>query len=340
LKSFESKYNEIPKIELHCHLEGSVRTETMIDLAKDHPINLPTHKLTELDQIVKIREQLSDLKSVLRAFSIFQACMASEEAVERITYELCEDASNQNIKLLEIRFSPDWAFSGHNLDWDLALEGITSAQKRAFKDFGIYTGLIAISSRGMGLASCEKTINWATRHKDVIQGIDLADNEMEHPIHEFVHAVEKAKEAGLMVTVHSGEESPASFVIDTIQAVHPNRIGHGIHIIQNQKAVETVIENGITLEVNPWSNYLTNSVKKIEEHPLKQLLDLGVKVTINSDDPEVLDTNLNNEYRIACEILGMSIEEIQKCNAYALEASFLPGYLKEVLVRQFPEWSS
>jgi adenosine deaminase len=96
------------------------------------------------------------------------------------------------------------------------------------------------------------------------------------------------------------------------------------HIIEDMAAVELVKERGITLEVNPWSNYLTNSVRTIEEHPLKKLFDLGVRVTINSDDPEVLETNLNNEYRIAHEILGMSMEGIAACNQYAYEASFLP----------------
>jgi adenosine deaminase len=134
----------------------------------------------------------------------------------------------------------------------------------------------------------------------------------------------KAKEAGLKVTVHSGENTPASAVVETIQAVSPDRIGHGIHIIEDMAAVELVKERGITLEVNPWSNYLTNSIPTIGEHPLKKLFDLGVRVTINSDDPEVLDTNLNNEYRIAHEILGMTMDEIAVCNRYAYEASFLP----------------
>jgi len=339
MKSFDPKYNEIPKIELHCHLEGAIRTQTILDLARDHPIDLPSHQLDELDDVVKIKEQLSDLQTVLDAFDIFQACMVSKEAVERITYELCEDANQQNIKLLEIRFSPDWAFSGHNLDWNLALEGIINAQERAFRDFGIHTGLIAITSRSLGLSSCVKTVDWAIRHKDVIMGIDMADNEAGYPIYNFAEPIQRAQEAGLKVTIHSGEDTSASSVVETIQAVHPERIGHGIHIIEDMKAVEFIVKKGVTLEVNPWSNYLTNSVATIEEHPLKKLFDLGVRVTINSDDPEVLDTNLNNEYRIAHKILGMSIKDIERCNAFALEASFLPEPVKDNLLKLFPQWN-
>jgi adenosine deaminase len=141
--------------------------------------------------------------------------------------------------------------------------------------------------------------------------------------------------AGLKVTVHSGENTPASAVSETIRTVHPDRIGHGIHIIEDPEAVAFVREQGVTLEVNPWSNYLTNSVPTIEAHPLKQLFDQGVKVTINSDDPEVLETNLNNEYRIAHEILGMSMEEIQTCNEYACQASFLPEAAKNRVWRKY-----
>src|SRR5258708_39412574 len=141
-------------------------------------------------------------------------------------------------------------------------------------------GLIAITSRSMGVSSCEKTVDWAIRLKDYIHGIDLADSEAEHPVKEFVGPVLRAKEAGLKVTVHSGEDTPASAVVDTVLTVNPDRIGHGTHLIQDMGAVELVKSRGITLEMNPWSNYLTSSVKRIEDHPLKLLFDPGVKRTI------------------------------------------------------------
>ncbi len=325
MKNFDPKYNNIPKVELHCHLEGAIRTATILDIAREYKLELPARTPQDLDRHVKVYEQMRDLQAVLNAFAIFQNSIVSPQAVERIAWELFEDAHRQNIRLLEVRFSPDWAFSGHRLDWDAALDGILRAKAMAETEFDMAIGLIAITSRGMGSASCEKTVNWAIRHQEQIQGIDLADGENIHPIHEFAGPVLRAKEAGLKVTVHSGEDTPASAVIETIQTVKPDRIGHGIHIIEDMAAVEFVRERGITLEVNPWSNYLTNSVRRIEEHPLKRLFDLGVRVTINSDDPEVLETNLNNEYRIAHEVLGMSLDEINTCNHYALEASFLPS---------------
>ena len=335
MKNFDPKYNDLPKTEIHIHLEGSIRTQTIIDVAREHNLDLPAYEVSELDRHVKIYDQMRDLAAVLEAFAIFQNSLTSPAVVERIAWELFEDSARQNIRLSEVRFSPDWAFHGHNLDWDACLDGLLRARERAERELDMAVGYIAITSRSMGPESCVRTVDWAIRHRDHILGVDLADAEDVYPIREFARPILKAKEAGLRVTVHSGENTPASAVVDTIRTVHPDRIGHGIHIVEDRQAVELVKEHGITLEVNPWSNYLTNSVRTIEEHPLKKLFDLGVKVTINSDDPEVLETNLNNEYRIAHEVLGMTLDEIRTCNQYAWEASFLPEAEKERIWQKY-----
>ena len=329
MKNFDPKYNDIPKTEIHCHLEGAIRTQTIIDVAKEYDLKLPAYNVNMLDKHVKVFDQMQSLEAVLEAFGIFQNSITSPQVVERIAWELFEDSARQNIKLFEVRFSPDWAFHGHNLDWDACLEGLLRARERAEKEFDMVIGYIAITSRSMGPASCVKTVDWAMHHKEHILGIDLADSERDFPLSEFVQPVKKAKNAGLRVTVHTGEDTPASFIKETIELANPDRIGHGIHAVEDMQVVELIKERGIALEVNPWSNYLTNSVRTIEEHPLRKLFDLGVKVTINSDDPEVLETNLNNEYRIAHEVLGMSMEEIAACNRYAYEASFLPEETKK-----------
>jgi adenosine deaminase len=337
MKNFDARYNDLPKTEIHCHLEGAIRTGTIIEIARQHNLQLPSYEVGELDGHVKVFDQLRDLHAVLEAFTIAQNSIASPAAVERIAWELFEDSARQNVKLFEVRFSPDWAFSGHRLDWDEALQGLLRAKERAERAFDMAIGYIAITSRSLGPASCVKTVDWAIRNRGYILGIDLADSERDFPLRDFLGPVRKAKEAGLKVTIHTGEDTPASFVTDTIRLANPDRIGHGIHIIEDPQAVELVKERSITLEVNPWSNYLTNSVRRIEDHPLKRLFDLGVRVAINSDDPEVLDTNLNNEYRLAHEILGMSMDEIATCNRYAYEASFIPASAKgKIWERYFP----
>src|SRR5215213_9954992 len=335
MKNFDPKYNDIPKTEIHCHLEGAIRTQTIIDVANEYGLKLPSHEVDELDKHVKVYEQMQSLEAVLAAFAIFQNSITSPEVVERIAWELFEDSARQNIKLFEVRFSPDWAFHGHNLDWDACLEGLLRAKERAETEFEMAIGYIAITSRSRGPESCVKTVNWSIRHKEHILGIDLADSERDFPLRDFLPSVMMAKDAGLKVTIHTGEDTPASFVKEVIQLASPDRIGHGIHLIEDRQVVELIKARDITLEVNPWSNFLTNSVRTIEEHPLKRLFDLGVKVTINSDDPEVLETNVNNEYRIAHEMLGMSLEEIATCNRHAYEASFIPQEKKDRVWRKY-----
>jgi adenosine deaminase len=335
MKNFDPKYNDIPKTEIHCHLEGAIRTQTIIDIARQYHLQLPSYEANELDRHVKVYDQLRNLEAVLEAFAIFQNSITSPEVVERIAWELFEDSAKQNIKLFEVRFSPDWAFHGHNLDWDACLEGLLQAQERAEKEFDMATGYIAITSRSLGPESCIRTVDWAIRHREHILGIDLADSERDFPLRKFLSPIRKAKEAGLKVTIHTGEDTPASFIRETIELASPDRIGHGIHAIEDMQVVELIRERSITLEVNPWSNYLTNSVRTIEEHPLKQLFDLGVKVTINSDDPEVLETNLNNEYRIAQEVLGMSLADIATCNRYACQASFITEEQKARIYKKY-----
>lgn len=324
MKNFEPKYNQLPKTEIHCHLEGAIRTRTIIDIAREYGLDLPSYDPLVLDSHVKVYDQLKDLQAVLDAFHIFQNSITSPDVFERIAWELFEDSARQNIKLFEVRFSPDWAFHGHGLDWDACLDGLLRAKERAESEFNMAIGIIAITSRGMGPESCARTVDWAIRHRENIHAVDLADGELLYPMRDFARPILKARDAGLGVTIHTGEDTPASFVRESIHVFQPDRIGHGIHCIEDMDVVDLVRERGITLEVNPWSNYLTHSVPSIEQHPLKRLFDLGLKVTINSDDPEVLETNINNEYRIAHEVLGMSMAEIEACNRFAYEASFIP----------------
>src|SRR6185503_14467332 len=168
MKNFDPKYNAIPKTEIHIHLEGAIRTQTIIDVDKEYDLQLPAYEVNELDQYVKVYDQMRDLHAVLEAFDIFQRSIASPEVVERIAWELFEDAASQNIKIFEVRFSPDWAFHGHTLDWDACLEGLLRAKTSAEKAFDMAIGYIVITSRSMGPPSCVTTVDWAIRHKQHI----------------------------------------------------------------------------------------------------------------------------------------------------------------------------
>src|SRR5512134_156219 len=189
MKNFDPRYNDIPKTELHCHLEGAIRTQTIIDIAQEYSLQLPCYEASELDRHVKVLDQMRDLHAVLEAFAIFQNSITSSGVVERIARELFEDSALQNIRLFEVRFSPDWAFRGHNLDWDEALAGILQAKEQAERKFDMAIGLIAITSRSLGPDSCVRTVDWAIRHRAHLLGIDLADSERDFPLREFLPPV-------------------------------------------------------------------------------------------------------------------------------------------------------
>ena len=186
MKCFDAKYNCLPKAELHCHLEGAIRTATIIDIAREYGLELPAYDVAGLDPHVKVYDQLKDLGAVLDAFGIARNSIASPAVVERIAGELFEDANAQNIKLLEVRFSPDWAFSGHGLDWDDALGRDSAGQtaRRRPVRHGHWPDRHHVPQLGTG--SCEKTVDWAIRWKDHLHGVDLADGEEEYPIKDFV----------------------------------------------------------------------------------------------------------------------------------------------------------
>jgi len=316
----------MPKAELHRHIEGCVRTGTVIDLARRHGLKLPSFDPAELERSYKLRAPGASLVDVLGMFGLAQASFADYAAVERITYEALEDAyKKENIRLLELRYSPDFMLKGAGLDWNKAHELIAATCAKFEKNSNLVCGLIVIASRSYGLASAEKTIAFCADNKKTVAGFDLADNESDFPSSLYKDAVQKLHRAGIPLTVHSGEEGHFSQVIETLRALRPQRIGHGVKAADDAsgRAIELVKRAGVTIETNPWSNYLTRAVPSVEAHPLKKFIAAGVKCTIGADDPEILDTDLNKEYALASGRMGLSLDDIRYTLRCAVEGSFL-----------------
>lgn len=333
----EETIRAMPKAELHRHIEGCVRVGTVIDLARKNNLKLPTFDPAGLDRIYKLRAPGASLVEVLGMFELAQASFASYEAVERITFEALEDArKKENIRLLELRYSPDFMFKKSGLDWQKAQDIINATAVKFEKNSDMVCGVILIASRSYGLASAEKTIAFAVKNKRSVIGFDLADNEADYPSAIYEEAIEKLRAAGLPVTVHSGEEGHFSQVIETIKVLKPRRIGHGVKAADDAsgKTVELIKSSGITVETNPWSNYLTRAVPSIEAHPLKKFITAGVHCTIGADDPEILDTHLNKEYRLAVEKMGLSFEDIRYTLQCAVAGSFLSPDKKQQAAKE------
>ena len=333
----EKQIKALPKAELHRHIEGCVRVDTLLDVARRHGLALPTFDRAELENIYKLRAPGASLNEVLKMFGLAQAAFYSYEEVERVTWETMEDAYNkENIRLLELRYSPDFMLGPRGLDWQKALDIINSTVSSFEKKSNMVCGVIVIASRSRGMESALKTIDFTEANKKKVIGFDLADCEKEYPSSLYRTAVKKLHAADIPLTVHSGEDGDFMQVCETITALFPRRIGHGVKAAEDPSGRTLgIIKNAkITVETNPWSNYLTRAVPSVEAHPLKRFIEAGLSCTIGSDDPEILDTHLNKEYLLAVERMGLSLADLTYTLRCAAENTFLPPDKKQQAAKE------
>ncbi|WP_413558825.1 adenosine deaminase [Bdellovibrio sp. HCB209] len=326
-KLYAHNIRDLLKVELHRHLDCSVRWSTLLELAPQVGIPLAKTSQGQKDQFL-ITEPMNDLGSVLNKFLNAQKVLASEEILTRIAYEACEDAFNDGIRLLELRYAPTFIADGHdNLSFESIHQALLKGIKMAQKNFPLAVGLICIVQRIKPFAVAEKVVDFAIDHKDSFVALDLADNEEGFDPKIFAPLFQKAKKAGLHITVHSGEtpnDLAASWVKDSVEILGAERIGHGIQIVRNPEILNYIRDRKIPLEVCPISNYLTQSFKEYEDHPIRQLLNAGVLVTVNSDDPGIFATTLSDDYEVLHRVHAFTVADFKRCNQIAFEASFIP----------------
>ena len=308
-----------------------MRLSTLKDLARQAGLPVPSSD-AELKREWLVTEPMRDLEAVLKKFLLTQTVLASEEILTRITYEAIEDAVAEGIRILELRYAPTYVRQGHeHLSFERIQNAVAKGIEKA-KQLPIAVGVIFIIQRTLPVKDAEKVVDLAIERKGEIIALDLADNEVGFEPGPFAPHFARAKRAGLHITVHSGEadipESPG-YVRDAIERLGAERIGHGLQIIKSPEVIEIVRKARVPLELCPTSNWLTNAVPSTKAHPFRQLMDKGVLVTLNSDDPGVFDIDLVNEYRVLHEELGFTREEFDRLNDVAASASFLPMELKQ-----------
>jgi adenosine deaminase len=324
--------DSIPKVELHRHLECSLRLSTLMELAPHVGIEVPATE-NEIKRRWLVTEPMRDLEAVLKKFMTTQAVLDSEEILERITYEVIEDASRENVRILELRYAPTFIRHGHeHLSFEKIHQAIVKGVQRAAKTLPIAVGLIAIIQRTLPLNEAARVTDFAIDNRDTFLALDLADNEEGFEPTPFAPLFEKARASGLHVTVHSGESDlplASEYVRTAIERLGAERIGHGVQIHKSPEMIEFVKKRKIPLELCPTSNWLTNAVPSTAAHPFRKLMEAGVPVTINSDDPGVFAIDLTNEYRVLRDEQRLSIAEFEKCNDTAAANSFLPYDVKQ-----------
>lgn len=317
---------KLPKTDLHRHIEGAVRFSTAVEIAKSLKIDLPYTDEKALRESFLITSPMKNLKSVLDKFELTRSLLGSEEVLERVAFECIEDAFLENIELIELRYSPSFVQSKHqNLSYEKIQSAIFKGLNNGLSKYpNIKSGLIGIIGRIDDVKTQEQVVNFIIDHKSEFLGIDLADNEVAGDMNKLSPLFQKAKSEGLHITIHAGEApGTAQNVKVAIEKLGAERIGHGLQIWQHPELIQLVKTRGIHLELCPYSNYLTNAITSLDQHPFKKLMDDGVSVSINSDDPGIFGSSLTQEYEILQKYFNFSENEFNKCNQMAHQASFI-----------------
>ncbi len=316
----------LPKVDLHRHLDCSMRWSTMLEIATRLGLEVPKNPMQQQAHFL-VTAPMSNLQAVLNKFLITQKLLASEEILERLAFECCEDAFNDGVRILELRYAPTFIAQGHpNLTYEKIHQALLKGIEKAKKSFPIAVGLICILQRILDLKTVAQVTSFAIENKDSFLAIDLADNEDGFEPKNFAPYFQRAKKSGLNITVHTGEApgpKAGQYIMDSVEILGAQRIGHGVQVIHHPDVINFLIKNDIPLEICPYSNYLTQAFKTHKEHPLRKLFDLGVPVTLNSDDPGIFASLLSDDYLIAQSEQNFSLANFQKCNQTAYKHSFI-----------------
>lgn len=321
-----AQLRSLPKVDLHRHLDCSWRWSTLVELAPQVGVNLPLTESARRDLLLTTGP-MDDLGSVLSRFLRLQSYFASEEILSRLAYEACEDAYNDGVLALELRYAPTFVAAGGKLTFDQIHRAFLKGLEMARQRWPIAVGLIAIIQRIHSVREADEVMSFVLDQGNSFIGVDLADNEDGFDPKTFATVFERAAKAGLPITIHSGETpqpQAAAWVRDSIEVLGARRIGHGIQIINDPSVLEFVKSKKTVLEVCPWSNELTKAFPTPEQHPLRRLWEQGVLCTINSDDPGAFASTLTDDYEIAHRVHGFTEAEFARANEIALQASFLP----------------
>jgi adenosine deaminase len=313
-----------PLVELHRHLDGNVRVSTVLDLARQHGLELPAWTVEELRPHVQVMGREAGLMQFIAKFGLVRRVIADYDAVRRIVRENLEDAAGEGIDYIELRFSPWFMGEEHGLDTFGVVEAACDALEEACGVIPVQAKLIGIISRHYGpeIGRVELEAAIRCRHRGVV-ALDLAGDEANFPGELFVRHFQEARDAGLRSVAHAGEAAGAASVRQAVLELGAERIGHGIRAVEDPVVLDLLAERRIALEVCPTSNLQTSTVRDYGSHPLPALLRRGLAVTLNTDDPGISGIDLAHEYRIASEELGLSKAEIRQMQENALEAAFL-----------------
>ncbi|KGK85810.1 adenosine deaminase [Clostridium sp. HMP27] len=324
-------FENLPKIELHCHLDGSLRPETIIDIAKKEGIDIPSFDRGEIKRQITAPLKCTSLNDYLKAFAIPNLVMQSKESLRRITFEIFEDAAAENVKYMEIRFAPVLHML-KGLEIEEIIQSVIDGIRDAEQKYDIKGNVILCCMRHM---STDKAFEVVEKGKEFlgkgVVAIDLAGGEEEGFCRKFVEPIALARIYGYRVTIHAGETGIGKNVLEAVELLGAERIGHGVFIKDCPEAYRIVKEKNIALEICLASNVQTKAVNSFREHPIYDFYKDGIKVTLSTDNRTVSDTNMTKEFEIAFKEFNITYEDYKQIYYNSIEASFADLETKERL---------
>ena len=322
---------DLPLIDLHRHLDGNVRLQTVLDLGRQYNIPLPAWDVESLRPYVQVTTPQPGIMAFIAKFKWPMEVLVDYNAFRRIAYENVEDAKNEGIDYIELRFSPLFMATAHSLHPDGVVEAVVDGTQSGQRDFGVRANLIGIISRTFGPETCMKELGALLTQREHITAFDLAGDEANFPAKLFVEHFKRAKDAGWQFTVHAGEVDGPQSVWSAIRDLGTKRLGHAIRAVEDPSLLDYMAEHRIGVESNLTSNVQTSCVPDYPSHPLKLFLERGILATINTDDPGISGIDLPYEYSVAASKAGLTEEQIRQAQKNALEIAFLSDEEKEKL---------
>jgi len=325
---------KLPKTDLHVHLDGSIRISTIFDLAKKQKVKLPANNEKDLKKIICCDKNCSSLDEYLKGFEVTLSVMQTEESLFRCAYELAEDAAKENIRYMEIRYSPI-LHTQKGLKYTTISNSVLDGLYKAEKDFNIKTGVIICGIRNMNPTTSLKLAELAIAYKNKgVIGFDLAGSEYNHPAKAHKEAFDLALKNNINITIHAGESYGPESIHQALHYCGTHRIGHGTRLIEDGDLLNYVNDHRIPMEICLTSNLNTKAVSAIKKHPIGFYLDYGLRVTLNTDNRLISNTTLTDEYMLAIKELGLDYPDIKNIIINGFKSAFIPYRERVVLINK------
>ncbi|MCW3431566.1 adenosine deaminase [Escherichia coli] len=321
----------LPLTDIHRHLDGNIRPQTILELGRQYNISLPAQSLETLIPHVQVIANEPDLVSFLTKLDWGVKVLASLDACRRVAFENIEDAARHGLHYVELRFSPGYMAMAHQLPVAGVVEAVIDGVREGCRTFGVQAKPIGIMSRTFGEAACQQELEAFLAHRDQITALDLAGDELGFPGSLFLSHFNRARDAGWHITVHAGEAAGPESIWQAIRELGAERIGHGVKAIEDRALMDFLAEQQIGIESCLTSNIQTSTVAELAAHPLKTFLEHGIRASINTDDPGVQGVDIIHEYTVAAPAAGLSREQIRQAQINGLEMAFLSAEEKRAL---------